>query len=141
MSGWRVTSLLWRRLRSCGTGSPVNEQTCRSLVFARAGGRCERCAGIGASYHHRKKKGQGGEWSPDNIVYLCGSGTTGCHGWIEHNPDKAETEGFHVRPWDDPEDVPIKYRRTEWIQLLPDGEVTESRPVERSDPDQSAAQE
>jgi hypothetical protein len=120
----------------------VNEQQCKSLVLARAGGRCERCGGIGKSYHHRKKRSQGGEWSADNVVFLCGHGTAGCHGWIEHNANKAEEEGWHVRPWQDPEDIPIKYRRTEWLSLLPDGEVVESEPVEDWDePDEGSAQD
>jgi len=40
---------------------------------------------------------------------LCGHGTTpdGCHSWVEHNPNAAEAEGFHVRPWNDPVVTPV----------------------------------
>jgi hypothetical protein len=57
---------------------------------------------------------------------VCGSGTTGCHGWIEHHPDKAGKEGWHVRPWEDPDEVPVKILRQEWQTLLDNGEVSES---------------
>lgn len=100
-------------------------------MVARACGRCERCGGIGRSYHHRKKRGQGGEWSAANIVLLCGTGTTGCHGWIEEHPNAAEKEGFHVRPWEDPDEVPVKWQRTDWLLLLPNGDVCDSEPREQ----------
>jgi hypothetical protein len=104
----------------------LNQESCKRLVFARAGGRCERCgAGITLSYHHRKKRSQGGDWTPDNIVLVCGSGTTGCHGWIEHNPAKAEKEGFHVRPWEEPDEIAVKILRQNWQLLLDNGEVSE----------------
>ena len=109
------------------SGSVNQEQQCKSMVFARAVGRCERCgAGFQLSYHHRKKRSQGGEWDCSNIVLLCGHGTAGCHGFVEHNPNKAEAEGWHVRPWDDPEEVPIKLNRSAWFYLLPDGDVSEA---------------
>lgn len=34
---------------------------------------------------------------PSNLLTLCGSGTTGCHGWIEHHPTYAEDHGWSVR--------------------------------------------
>lgn len=109
----------------------MNEQQCTSLVYARAGGRCERCGGIvGLSRHHRKKRGQGGEWDPTNIVVVCGDGVTRCHGWIEANPAAAEVDGYHVRPWDDPAERPVKLADGEWYLLRPDGEVKESDPYE-----------
>lgn len=91
------------------------------MVIARAGGRCERCDGIGITMHHRKKRSQGGDWIPSNIVALCGDGTRGCHGWVEANPNDAEFEGWHVRPWDDPAEVKVKYRDGELCLLDEDG--------------------
>ena len=111
----------------------MNEKLCRSVVLARSGGRCERCNGIGKSYHHRKKRSQGGEWSAENVVLLCGDGTRGCHGWVEHNPNAAEAEGLHVRPWESSDAVPVKYRRTEWVVLLPDGDVMDSEAREEEE--------
>lgn len=120
---------------------PLNENQCRSLVLARSGGRCERCGGIGRSYHHRKKRGQGGEWDPTNIVRLCGTGTTGCHGWVEEHPNEAQTQGFHVRPWERPDEVPVKWQRSKWYLLLPDGEMSDSGRKQRQQEDSDLAPE
>lgn len=73
--------------------------------------------------HHRLKRGQGGGWEPENIVAVCGSGTTGCHGWIEANPKAAGRQGFHVQPWLNPADTWILYRLSAWALLRADGTV------------------
>lgn len=102
----------------------MNEKLCRKVVKERSEGFCERCCRSGAlSMHHRKKRGQGGPWSPENIVAVCGSGTTGCHGWIEHNPDAAASEGFHVRPWQEPAEVPLLRRGSDWVLLTKFGSL------------------
>lgn len=91
-------------------------KACRTIVEVRAGLNCERCNVYvhvrGLTMHHRVKLSQGGLWTPQNVVRLCGHGTTrdGCHCWVEHNPDDAEVEGFHVRPWNDPATIPILLR-------------------------------
>ena len=75
--------------------------TVRLVFFARDCEQCFRCRralrwedrGIGWSAHHRKPRGAGGVFgaaaeavaSPANCLVLCGSGTTGCHGWVEKN--------------------------------------------------------
>ena len=78
--------------------------------------------------HHRVKRGQGGAWCPSNIVAVCGSGTTGCHGWIEHHPDAAEGAGFHVRPWCNPALTAIRYRMSHWAFLTVKGDVNYVEP-------------
>jgi hypothetical protein len=83
------------------------EAKCREIVAKRSDGLCERCGCEAHSFHHRVKRGQGGPWSPENVVHLCGHGTVGCHGWVEGNPNLAEAEGFHVRPWNDPSRVAL----------------------------------
>lgn len=93
------------------------------LIGERAGWQCERCGAIGQSVHHRRKRSQGGEWSYHNLVFLCGSGTTGCHGWVEHNANAAEFEGYHVRPWQDPAKVTVLYRDGTWVLLTADGKL------------------
>ena len=53
--------------------------------------KCESCRLCGATgnvnAHHLIPRGMGGtiggEWTESNVVGLCGSGTTGCHGLIE----------------------------------------------------------
>jgi hypothetical protein len=45
---------------------------------------CRVCAEkIGSTLHHLVSKSLGGDDMADNLVPLCGSGTTGCHGLIE----------------------------------------------------------
>jgi hypothetical protein len=48
---------------------------------------CRVCSdAVGATLHHLVSKSLGGGDVADNLVPLCGSGTTGCHGLVEaHN--------------------------------------------------------
>ncbi len=73
--------------------------------------------------HHRKKRSQGGLWTPENIVALCGHGTVGCHSWVEHNPNAAAELGWHVRPWENPAEISVLYRGSTWSYLATDGRV------------------
>lgn len=101
----------------------MKEKPCRQIAKQRSGQRCERCSQYGlTTLHHRKKRGQGGMWDPTNCVMLCGHGTTGCHGWVEHNPNAAEVEGFHVRPWLHPAEVKLLYQGR-WALLTDDGKI------------------
>lgn len=78
----------------------------RELTLAlieRSGGVCERCrAKRGESVHHRKLRSRGGQHTLDNCVFACGSGTTGCHGWMHANPAEATATGWMVPSWEDP---------------------------------------
>jgi hypothetical protein len=69
---------------------------------------------------HLVKRSQGGKWTPTNIVYLCGDGTRGCHGWAEANPNLAREEGF-ARRSTDPQDKPIRHGLWGWVVLTEDG--------------------
>lgn len=58
----------------------------RNEVMEITGGWCARCRVRPAeSLHHRLRKSRGGRLIEDafNLVPLCGSGTTGCHGDVE----------------------------------------------------------
>jgi len=87
-------------------------------VRRRSQNRCERCGTDDAlrwSLHHRKPRGMGGSKdpainSPANIVLLCGSGTTGCHGWIESHRAEAYTDGLLVYRIDDPAEMEVRLR-------------------------------
>jgi hypothetical protein len=84
----------------------------RPIVHERSGGRCEAklpgtCLGVATNMHHRKAEGQGGLSLPANLLDLCGSGTTGCHGWIEHNRTQSYDWGFLVKSTGDPELIPV----------------------------------
>ena len=78
-------------------------------VIARDLGCCVRCGkhvahlerGFAWSIHHRRPRGKGGTslaWvgAAANLIVLCGSGTTGCHGWIESHRADARADGHLV---------------------------------------------
>lgn len=77
-----------------------------AICLARAGGRCEGCGvphgsrrGVDFSLHHRLPRRMGGTSveavnSASNVVVLGGSGTTGCHGWVESHRADAYARGL-----------------------------------------------
>lgn len=66
----RADSLEWRRIR-----------------LAHKGSGCRVCREPWDSLHHLYPRGQGGDDCYENMVPLCGSGTSGCHGLVEaHDP-------------------------------------------------------
>lgn len=100
-----------------------DEKRTRRLVAERSGGLCERCGMQGHTAHHRKNRGQGGPWSPSNIVWLCGDGTRGCHGWVTVHPEAARTSGFHVPWWDTPVVIPVHSTLHGVVFLADDGSL------------------
>lgn len=62
--------------------------------------------------HHRRPRGMGGtkQSSTDeaaNGIVLCGSGTQGCHGWVESNRSDAIMSGWIVMQSQEPSTVPV----------------------------------
>ena len=106
MSEWRVRPIVTTR---AGLGDPTSA-------------RCERCGSAGPlTCQHLVKRSQGGGWSPESIAVLCGSGTTGCHGWAERNPYAAQAEGFATPPDEEPGQRPIRHYWLGLVYLEPDG--------------------
>ena len=99
----------------------------RALIIERSNARCERCGGTlngihGMSIHHRDARGMGGSkapWlgEPPNLLALCGSGTTGCHGRIEHEPAWAYKRGLLLRTGDRPDETPFMDSQDRWWLL------------------------
>lgn len=101
-----------------GTGPSTRT---KQLVADRAGYCCEVCGlalhdGLGwreaHSFHHRRPRAMGGTRdkvanSPANLLLLCGSGITGCHGRIERERSTAFIYGWLVRQGDDPAQAPV----------------------------------
>lgn len=93
----------------------------RNLVVERAAGCCELCGvqlhdGTGwfraHSFHHRRPRRQGGSRlavvnSPANILLLCGTGVTGCHGRVEKNRTDAYAHHWLLRAGEDPVTTPV----------------------------------
>lgn len=103
-----------KRPRARDTGP---SQATKDIVWERAGGRCEVCRGPlagpqGFSRHHRHPRRMGGSRRPElntpaNIILICGSGTTGCHGRIESNRTQAYADGLLLHDGQDPAAVPV----------------------------------
>lgn len=93
---------------------PIPKRTVE-LVYSRAGYACERCGTNESrfwSIHHRRPRGMGGTKRSDtntasNLILVCGSGTTGCHGWIESNRAEALGLGLLVHQFISPLGAPV----------------------------------
>jgi hypothetical protein len=96
----------------------------RALCVERDGNRCAKCSGWraeGMNLHHRQLRSQGGKNTAANLISLCGSGTTGCHGWVHAHPAKARDLGLIVPSWMDPAETPVRTWRG--LVLLTDDEA------------------
>lgn len=109
----------------------------RQVVLERDQFRCCRCGSyVGPfgdfSVHHRRPRGMGGSKRPEtnlpaNLLTLCGSGTTGCHGHIEANRDEARAAGLILLQAQTPTAEPVRTHRG--LLLLDDeGMFTEVTP-------------
>lgn len=84
----------------------------RLTVQNRFAGRCARCGQVGWTVHHRKPRGMGGSRDPAinsaaNLLWLCGDGVRGCHGWIESNRNTARANGWLVPYAQDAATIPV----------------------------------
>lgn len=88
-------------------------QESKRVALQRQGWHCLRCGTNihdpslwpGRSGHHRQLRRRADPAVRDlpcNIVELCGSGTTGCHGWAHAHPAEAERFGYIIPSWRDP---------------------------------------
>ena len=86
----------------------------RRIVLERDHYRCVRCGRdirytpFGYSIHHRRLRSHpyAEMHSSSNLITLCGSGTTGCHGWVHENVKEAERLGLIVPGFARPESIP-----------------------------------
>ena len=102
----------------------------RLQVQARDNNICRRCGRLGNNVHHRITKGMGGNKSLRvnglaALVTLCGSGTTGCHGWVTEHPEEAYRLGWSIRRSEpDPaESIPLVDIYGQFFWLTDDGGV------------------
>lgn len=49
--------------------------------------------------------------SPSNLMAICGSGTTGCHGWLESHREVAYEKGWLVHRYDSPADIEVEIKQ------------------------------
>lgn len=100
-------------------------QTTVDLINERSGGVCEVCEAAPASnLHHRRARGMGGTRAqihgPEWLLHLCGTGTTGCHGYIENHPEISYSKGWKLRRTREPAISPVQLGGR-WYILTPDG--------------------
>lgn len=126
--------------------SAAEESRAYDAATFRDHGVCVRCRRIdpvwGVSRDHRKGRGVGGLTVVENLQLLCGTGTTGCHGWKSTNPEKAFDAGYSVPGWADPliwparrwEPTDFGIVREVWVLYRHDGTydvITEANAMER----------
>lgn len=83
-------------------GGAFNDRA-RAAIYEAGGQRCVGCGRTNITAQHRRARGMGGtsdvtRGHPANGVPLCGSGTTGCHGWTEAHPIEGELLGWRLDP-------------------------------------------
>lgn len=98
----------------------------RDITWKRDQGRCVRCGrhleGIQASLHHRIL-GNRTDNRPSNLIWLCGSGTTGCHLWVHANGTASRDAGWIVSrhgPRENTLTVAVRYAVPDLARLLDD---------------------
>jgi len=89
---------------------------------------CEICGTPYANNaHHRRGQGQGGPNTLSNLMLLCGSGTTGCHGYVTSHPAAAVRNGWTIQGTEEePWQVAVWYRRQGKFNLYDDGSLVPS---------------
>lgn len=105
-------------------------QRARETVAVRDGHYCARC-GVSivdrtSSVHHRLARSVGGSTDPRindlrNLIQLCGSGITGCHGFVHSHPKMSWEHGWIIRSFDEL-DRPMRSMYGSRIVLTEDGE-------------------
>ncbi|CAH0253756.1 hypothetical protein [Microbacterium sp. Bi128] len=110
-----VVDLIWERDRGCCALCGVG------LVWERRG---EPFGGWSVQHREARKQGgaKGRPWvaRAANGVVLCGTGTTGCHGDVEHHSDNVKPVwGFSVSALGirRPVEVPLRHAALGWVLL------------------------
>lgn len=107
----------------------------RNTVAERAGYCCERCGRRlhdgdawtqTHSFHHRLPRGRGGRNTVTNLVLLCGSGVTGCHGQVESQRAASYDSGWLVETGADPAVKPVLVHQFGHVLLTEDGDYQEA---------------
>lgn len=119
------------------------DRTTRDLIKLRDEWRCCVCGESvydkQASIHHRRNRGSGGSSDPainrpSNLLLVCGTGTTGCHGALTDNAQRlvALDAGWIVliNTSDDPIDVPVHHAVHGLVYLDDEGGWSPVPPVD-----------
>lgn len=77
--------------------------------------------GVGWSVHHRLLRSQGPDHSIQNVIILCGSGTTLCHGRVHAEPAASRAGGWMLSGRQEPLAVPVLIAGQRWVFLTSTG--------------------
>lgn len=113
----------------------------KQRILSRANFMCELCHGSLStmSLHHRRPRGMGGSKSswihdPENLLAICGTGTTGCHGKVESFRERAYEFGWLVHYGVMPHGVPFVDLRGHWWLLHKDQKLEVTLPFDYPNP-------
>ena len=110
------------------TGNRIPQKV-RDALHERAGSLCEMCSKPANNAHHRRNLSQQGQNVLSNLLLLCGSGTTGCHGWVTEHPAMSYRNGWSIEgDVQQPGDVPVR-RRGDLVLLSDDGSITPTEAI------------
>ena len=125
-----------RRYKPTGPTSEVVD-----ALLERCNFHCELCGfaidgdrrGVDWSVQHRIPRGAGGtRWtginSPSNLMIFDGSGTTGCHGFVERERAAALRVGWLLPKGSDPSQHAALIGRERWVYLGDDFRYHDSPP-------------
>lgn len=77
----------------------MTDDEAREIVWERDRHACVRCGvnlqSRAGSVHHRRL-GNRADNRPSNLILMCGSGVTYCHGWAHHNRTASAEGGYIV---------------------------------------------
>lgn len=85
--------------------------------------------GVGWSIHHRLRRSQSVDHSIQNLLLLCGSGTTLCHGRVHAEPAAARAGGWMLSGRQEPLAVPVLIAGQRWVYLTSIGTYHDVREV------------
>lgn len=113
------------------------------MIRERGAGWCELrldgiCRGRACNASHRVPVSGGGKWNPSNVLDSCGSGTTGCHGYIESHREWSYARGLLLPRGTVPDAEPVRIchpvNGAAWWLLNSDGSMTWHAPYEQERP-------
>lgn len=110
-------ALAWIPMQQIGGTLMRQEDASKVLIRDRYCVVCSRAVIDQGHIHHRKLRKQGGGDEASNLIVI----HPPCHRWVHGNPTTAYEKGYLVHSWDEPEDVPVKFRDGRTAYLTTDG--------------------